>query len=176
MSDDPTDTISPTSNAPAGNHEVNGTAGDTPQGMSREVVMLRARCSNLRHWCRLMLEDPASSGVLPESSMTDLLCVPPEVSEPEGQVVVALLARGGNIPPTHPLAPITSDAVCLRATISQLAAERERLRQAFFALYDHLHPGDDLSDEYLLEQIAQGPGKSISELIAEFEQESGANR
>jgi hypothetical protein len=118
-----------------------------------------------------LLEDPATTGVLPEATVADLLWTSPEVSEPEGQVVVALLARGGNIPPNHPLAPTASDAVNLKRVASQLSAERERLRQAFFTLYDHLHPGDDLTEEYFLELISQGPGKSISELIAEFERE-----
>jgi hypothetical protein len=175
MSDDFANSVPPASPISC-NPETNGSPSDKPEALSREVVMLRARCSSLRHWCRLMLEDQASAGVLPKSTVADLLSVTPEISDPEGQEVVALLARGGTVPPTHPLTPATIDPVSLRATVSRLSAERERLRQAFFALYDHLYPGDDLTEEYLLEQIAQGPGKSISELIAEFEQESGANR
>jgi hypothetical protein len=175
MSDDSANTVPPASPT-SSNPEANGIPSDKPEALSREVVMLRARCSNLRHWCRLMLEDPASAGVLSESTVADLLSVTPEISDPEGQEVVALLAQGGTIPPTHPLAPTTTDPVNLRAIVSRLSAERERLRQAFFTLYDHVYPGDDLTEEYLLEQIAQGPGKSISELIAEFEQEAGANR
>jgi hypothetical protein len=134
MPDDPTNAEPEINPDTSPMHEANGTARDTPQELQREVVLLRARCSNLRHWCRLMLEDSASSGVLPELTVTDLLLVSPEVSEPEGQIVVALLARGGNVPPNHPLAPSQSDTINLRATISQLNAEGERLRKSFFAL------------------------------------------
>ncbi|HEV3384522.1 MAG TPA: hypothetical protein VG097_06880 [Gemmata sp.] len=171
MSDESNDAVVPGSGTTSSNHESNGTLSENPKDLAYDVVMLRARCSNLRHWCRLMLEDPAATGVLPEATVTDLLWTTPEVSEPEGQVVVALLARGGNIPPNHPLAPSASDAVSLKTAVSQLSAERERLRQAFFTLYDHLHPDDDLTEEYFLELISQGPGRSISELIADFERE-----
>src|SRR5580658_8031116 len=108
MSDDSNDAVAPLSNTTPGGHESNGTPVDNPQDLAREVVMLRARCSNLRHWCRLMLEDPATTGVLAETIVADLLWVSPEVSEPEGQVVVALLARGGNVPHNHPLAAATA--------------------------------------------------------------------
>jgi hypothetical protein len=173
MSDDSNDTVPPESLIAAGSHEANGKASGNPRDLSREVVMLRARCSNLRHWCRLMLEDPASSGVLPESTVTDLLSVAPEVSEPEGQEAVALLARGEKVPQAHPLAPTTGDPISLKATVSRLSPEWERLRQSFFKLFDHLHPGDDLTEEYLLEQRAQGPLLSMGEIIAEFEREFG---
>src|SRR5690242_16048850 len=94
--------------------EVNGAHGDHLADPYREVVMLRARCSNLRHWCRTLLNDPAAAGVLPEPTVAELRTTPPEVTEPEGQVVVSLLARGGNVPPTHPLAPATLDPTPLR--------------------------------------------------------------
>jgi len=173
MSDDPTDAMLPVKLDTSPNHESNGIAHDTPDDLYREVIMLRARCSNLRHWCRVIHEDPASTGVLSESTVTDLLSIAPEVSEPEGQNVLSVLARGENFPPHHPLAPMSRDTVSLRATVSQLMAERERLRKAFFALHDHLYPGDDLTEYYLLEQIAQGPGLSMSEVVAEFEREFG---
>jgi hypothetical protein len=142
--------------------------------LANEVVMLRARCSNLRHWCRALLEEPAATGVIPEATVADLLQVSPEVSEPEGQDVVALLARGGTLPANHPLAPTTIDPVSLKEAISQKSDERERLRQAFFALYDHLYPWDHLTDEYFLEQNAKGPLLSISDVIAEIEREFGS--
>jgi hypothetical protein len=164
-------TVPPAGNSAPGNHEANGTQSDKPRELSREVVMLRARCSNLRHWCRLLLEDPATTGVLPEATVADLLWTSPEVSEPEGQVVVALLVRGGNVPPNHPLTPAESDPVNLKTAISKLSTERERLRKAFFALYDHLHPADDLTEEYFLELIAQGPSVTMGEVIAQFEKE-----
>jgi hypothetical protein len=173
MSDESAKAVPPISNAATNNHKDNGMESSTAQDLSREVVMLRARCSNLRHWCRLMLEDPATIGVLPEDLVVDLRRVSPEVSESEGHEVVSLLTRGGNIPSYHPLAPATLDPIYLSAKISQLNAEREQLRQAFFSLYDRLHPGDDLTDEYFHELISQGSMLSMSEVLAEIEREFG---
>ncbi len=131
--------------------ESNGNGVPADRGaLTREVVMLRARCSNLRHWCRLLLEDPASTGVLDDATVADLRNLAPEVTEPEGQTVVALLARGGNIPANHPLALVKDDAGSLHPTITSLTVEHERLRRAFFALHDHLHPTDEFTEEYFL--------------------------
>ena len=174
--DETANALPTTDDSVTGNHATNGTPDTTtPQKLSCEIVMLRARCSNLRHWCRLMLEDPASAGVLPDSTVAELNAVAPEVSQDEGHDVVVLLARGGQIEPTHPLAPTTNDPVVLRAAISQLTVERERLRQEFFKLYDHIYHDDDLSEDFLLEQIAQGSGRSISDIIADFTGKMGAN-
>lgn len=176
MSDETKETVTPESQLSISNHDCNGTVSAVLQDPSREVMLLRARCSNLRHWCQLMLEDPASDGVLTESTLSDLLSVEPEVSEAEGNIVIELLAGGGTLPATHPLTQTTIDRMNLSSSITHWIAERERLRKAFFALYDHLYPGDDLTEEYLLEQHAEPMGKSISELIAEFESELGANQ
>ena len=174
MSEDPT--RDETADGAATPPEANGAHGDHLGDPFREVVMLRARCSNLRHWCRTLLDDPAAAGVLSEPTVAELRTTPPEVTEPEGQVVVALLARGGNVPPTHPLAPATLDQTRLRASIPSLAAERERLRQVFFTLYDHLYPHDIPTEEDLLREMQQASEVSISELIAEFEREQEGAR
>lgn len=89
----------------------------------------------------------------------------PEVAEDEGQTVVSLLARGGSLPPNHPLA-------APGPPLPALKAEHERLRTAFFALFDHLHPGDDLTDEYFLAQQG-GPMLSMADVLAQFEREFG---
>lgn len=174
MPEDPTIDIGTQMPPAAGT--TNGSLVAERAALIRQVVLLRARCSNMRHWCWLMLSDPATTGVLVEETAAELGSTSPEVSESEGQTVVALLARGGNVPPNHPLAPPVTDAVSLRADIARLTPEVERLRKAFFGLYDHLHPHDDLTDEYFLELRAQGSsGQSITDLIAEFERESEVN-
>ena len=171
MPEDPTlDADAQSSHTQSG---TNGVPHADRDALAREVVMLRARCSNLRHWCRLLLNDPAATGALTQEIEAELRATAPEVTEPEGQVVVALLARGGNVPPNHPLAPPAIEPANLRATIARLSPECERLRKAFFTLYDYLHPDDDLTEEFFLEQRAQGPGPSIAELIAQFEREPG---
>src|SRR5437868_6525980 len=93
---------------------------DSADALGRETVSLRARCSNLRHWCRAMLDDPAAVGVIDEATTTHLRSQVPEVTEAEGQTVVALLARGGNVPPTHPLAFPKADVSSLRDTTRSL--------------------------------------------------------
>lgn len=154
--------------------ESNGNGPPADRGaLVREVMLLRARCSNLRHWCRLMLADPAAPGVVGDAIAADICDREPEVTEPEGQTVVALLARGGNVPPNHPLAPARDDAGSLRAALVSLTAEHERLRTAFFALYDHLYPGDDLTDEYFLAQQGAGPMHEMADVLAEIEREFG---
>jgi hypothetical protein len=150
--------------------ESNGASAPDRAALVREAVLLRARCSNLRHWCRTLLGDPASAGVLDETTTADLRTTVPEVAEHEGQTVIALVARGGSVPPNHPLAP-PDDPSALGAARAALTVEHERLRKAFFALYDHLHPDDDLTDEYFLALQGGPAGKSISEMIAEFERE-----
>jgi hypothetical protein len=150
--------------------ESNGAPGESSGALRREVVLLRARCSNLRHWCRPLLDDPASTGVLDERTVADLRTTVPEVAESEGQTVVALVARGGSVPPNHPLAP-PDDPSALGAARAALTVEHERLRKAFFALYDHLYPDDNLTEEYFLALQGDPVGKSISEMIAEFERE-----
>lgn len=154
--------------------EANGTPTTDRNALYREVVMLRARCSNLRHWCRALLNDPAAVDILPEAIAVDLRDTEPEVTEPEGHTVVEILARGGNVPPEHPLAPKLDGVDALRASLVFLTPEHERLRQAFFMLYEHLYPGDNLTDEYFLALQSEPTGPSISELIAELERDEGA--
>jgi hypothetical protein len=168
MSEDPPLDAAPGSSLPGG--QANGSPRGRPDELVREVIMLRARCSNLRHWCRRMLADPVAAGVLPTPTEADLQSTTPEVSESEGQDVVALLARGGNVPPTHPLAPNSHDPVDLRAAAARLTPEWEGLRGAFFTLLDRLHPGDDLTDDDFLEH--PGPGITVADVIAEYERES----
>lgn len=151
----------------------NGAPHESSDASHREVVILRARCSNLRHWCRALLEDRATAGVLDERTLTDLRGTSPKVTEPEGQAVLALLARGGNVTPNHPLAPQADDTGSLRAVVTSLVAEHEQLRSAFFALYDHLHPDDHLTDEYFLAQQGAGPMRSMADVLAELEGEFG---
>ena len=163
----------PIPNTPAESNGHLPPAPDPVRALEREVVLLRARCSNLRHWCDTLINDPAAAGVLDEATVANLRDTAPEVTEAEGQTVVALLARGGCVPPTHPLATATANPNQLRAAVAALTAEHERLRQAFFALYNHLHPDDDLTDEYFLAQ-QWDDSVSLSDLIAELEREAEA--
>ena len=173
MSEEPA--IDPATGSSLANEGMNGRSLDGRDTLARDIVMLRARCSNLRHWCRTLLDNPAAAGVLPEATAAELRSTTPELTEAEGQTVVALLARGGNVPPTHPLAPETMQTPVLQMTGKQLTDEHERLRTAFFALHDHLHPGDDLTDEFFLEQRQQGPSTTIADIITEFERELRSN-
>src|SRR5262249_13677737 len=121
MSADRIDAHLPTD--PAHAPESNGAASADSGALGREIVLLRARCSNLRHWCRALLDDPNSARILDGSTTSNLRDTPPEVTEPEGQTVVALLARGGELPPNHPLAPKTADTGSLRAAVAAFTAE-----------------------------------------------------
>jgi hypothetical protein len=142
------------------------------EGLAREAVLLRARCSNLRHWCRALLDEPAAAGVLDGPTAADLRATAPAVGETEAHDLIGQLTRGGSIPTSHRLAPPTTDANQLRETVAALAAEHERLRKAFFALYDHLYPDDNLTDEYFFAQQG-GPTYSMAEVLAEIEREFG---
>ncbi|AMV29757.1 hypothetical protein VT84_35520 [Gemmata sp. SH-PL17] len=155
---------------PADSNGYTPQSSDSADGLEREAVALRARCSNLRHWCRAILEDPATAGVLDEATAAHIRSQTPEIMEAEGQTVLALLARGGNVPPTHPLRT-KEEASSLGATIRALTAEHARLRRAFFALYDHLHPNDDLTDDYFLALRSQESVLSMRDALTEIERE-----
>ena len=103
--------------------ESNGTHASDRGTLVREVVLLRARCSNLRHWCRLMLADPAAPGVLDEPTVADIRDLPPEIGELEAHDLICQFARGGSVPANHPLVPVKDDVGSLHATVTSLATE-----------------------------------------------------
>lgn len=165
MPDDHTDTPPAAAGVPPG---ANGTHPPPAADPRVEAAKLRARCSNLRHWCRNLLTDPAADGVLPAALAADLRDTPPAMSEMEAHDLFLRLATGEPVPPTHPVfaAPARTGA-----DVAGLAAERERLREAFFTLYDHLYPDDVPTEEELLREMQYASERSISDILAELEQE-----
>jgi hypothetical protein len=151
--------------------ESNGSPVLDRDALIRDIVVLRARCSNLRHWCRALLDEPASAGVLDEPTTKDLRTTAPALAEADAHDLIGQLTRGGQVPANHPLAPEVDEVRELRTAVASLTTEHKRLRDAFFALYDNLYPDDNLADEYFLAQQGEPAGMSISELIAEFERE-----
>lgn len=151
--------------------EVNGSAASHTDANRTELAKLRAHIAKLRHWCRALLADPASAGVLANDLAADLRATPPAMSEDESLDLFSRLAKGEAVPTTHP-----AFAASAGVDLSTLAAERERLRQAFFTLYDHLHPDDNLTDEYFAEMISEGPLVPMEDVLAELEREFGGPR
>lgn len=138
--------------------------------LRREIVILRARCSNLRSWSRTLLDDPTARAELPE-----LFAAEPALAESEANDLIGALVRGGPVPTNHALCPVATDPRALAATATELRAEHERLRTAFFALHDRLYPNDIVTEEYLLAQRA-GPMFTAAEVLAELESEFGEPR
>lgn len=149
--------------------EPNRAEPDAP-ALRREIVILRARCSNLRSWARTLLDDPAARAEVP-----DLFAREPALSESEANDLIGALVRGGPVPAHHPLCPATADARALTDTATELRAEHERLRAAFFALHDRLYPNDIVTEEYMLAQ-RDGPMFPMAEVLAELEREFGEPR
>src|SRR3954453_16385892 len=90
--------------------EANGNHGDSHGASCRDVMILRARCSKLRNWLRVLLDEPAATGVLSEASVAELRGTDPAIGEVEAHDLIGRLARGGDAPATHPLAPDVTDA------------------------------------------------------------------
>jgi hypothetical protein len=154
-------------------NDATGVPSPQSDSLSREVVLLRARCSNLRHWCRILLDDARSTGVLDEPTVADLRAKAPEIGEAESHELISQLAHGGSVPAKHPLAPATTDVTQLRETVATLTVEHERLRKVFFALHDYLHPTDDMTEEYFLTQQRAGSMRPMEEVLAEIGREFG---
>lgn len=146
--------------------EANGSAAARAAANRTELAKLRAHVAKLRHWCRALLADPAAVGVLADELAADLRATPPAMSEEEAMDLFLRFGKGESVPPTHP-----AFAASAGIDLSTLAAERERLRQAFFTLYDHLHPDDNLTDEYFAEMISEGPLVPMEDVLAELERE-----
>lgn len=180
MSDDPTDPVTEPTGRPAdpdanGHPEYNGNPA-RPDDPRVEVAKIRAHVAKLRHWCQTLLADPATAGVLPDDLAADLRSTAPAMTEDEAMGLFLGLAKGEPVSPDHPaFRPAAGEPPRPEDAVAALAAERERLRQAFFALHDHLHPDLDITEEYLLEQIASGPCYSMEEVLAELEREFGGN-
>lgn len=166
MSEDRTDT--PSTDKTTATTGANGSAAAHTDGPRIEIAKLRAHIAKLRHWCRTLLADPASAGVLPDDLAADLRTTPPAMSEEESLDLFVRLGKGEPVPLTHP-----AFAASAGIDFSALAAERERLRQAFFTIYDHLHPDDNLTDEYFEELIFDGPLVPMEDVLAELEREFG---
>lgn len=151
-----------------GHPEANGPA--TPPDRRPELANLRAKVADLRRWCREFLDDPAAAGVLPADVVADLRAVEAAVSQDEANALYLAVAKGEPVPPSHPaFRPGPGEPARPDEAVAALSAERERLRQAFFAVYDRLYPDDMPTEEEILRGM-QGPsGPSISEMIAEYE-------
>lgn len=146
-------------------------AGSDAGALRAAVAVLRARCSNLRHWCRLLLDDPNAPPVLDTQTTAELRATPPAVEQPDADELIRRVSSGGDVPPGHPLAPATADVNQLRLALTALTAEHERLRQALFALFDAAHPGDGLTDEAFFAQQLTGPLRPAAEVLSEIERE-----
>src|SRR5581483_10021313 len=107
-------------------------------------------------------------GVLPEPVARDLAEHPPEMTTDEVMEALRGLAFGEPVPPSD------TPADRLPHRVAELGAERERLRQHFFTLFDAAFPDHKPpTEEELLREMQEPPGPSISEVIAEFEREAG---
>jgi hypothetical protein len=157
--------------------EANGHHADTPPAATDlrvELAKLRAHVAKLRHWCRNLVDGPTAAGVLPADLAADLRATPPAMTEDEVMDLFLALAKGEPVPATHPaFTRGPSEPVHPQDAVVALSAVREQLRQAFFALYDHLYPGDMPTEEELLREMQQPSGMSISDILDEFEREYG---
>jgi hypothetical protein len=145
-------------------------AHDTPETAAagldpaRERLLLRAQCAKLRHWCRDLLDDMGTEGVLAAEVEQELRSAPPEMSLDEVWAVLRAVTQGEPLPPHPPAA----------ADVPELAAERRRLRAEFFRLYDAAFPDDRPPTEAeLLEEMRTASPLSISEFLAELERTEG---
>lgn len=153
----------PTAAPPAG---ANGHA--PPADPRREEYLLRVQVAKLRNWCRSLLGPAGTDGVLPEAVVRDLTETPPEMTEDEVLGALRGLAFGEPVPPSG------TEADRLPARITELGAERERLRQTFFTLFDAAFPDDKPpTEEEMLAEMAKGPGVPMGEVLAELEREFG---
>jgi hypothetical protein len=157
-----------------------GANGLHPAGPARsdprpaELARLRAKVADLRRWCREFLADPAAGGVLPADVAADLRAVEPAVSQDEANALYLALAGGEPVPPSHPaFRPGPGEPADPAAALAALTAERERLRQAFFAVYDAVFPGDVPTEAEILWGMQHPCGMTMEEIIAEVERELG---
>src|SRR5437016_3730097 len=98
MSDDPTDPA-----AAATDHDTDPGTNGQPDANGRPAradeprvaaAKLRAHAAKLRHWCRGLLADPATAGVLSDDEVADLRATAPAVSEDEAMGLFLALAKG----------------------------------------------------------------------------------
>ncbi|MBX9585283.1 MAG: hypothetical protein K2X87_33675 [Gemmataceae bacterium] len=170
MSEDRTDSPVDPAAPPA---EANGhlpAEPDRPDPHQAELAKLRAKVADLRRWCREFLADPAAGGVLPPDVAADLRAVEPAVSQDEANALYLALARGEPVPPSHPaFRPGPGEPARPADAIAALSAERERLRVAFFAVYDAAFPDDVPTEEEILWGMQHPCGQTMDEMIAEYE-------
>lgn len=151
-----------------GRHDRNGEAD--PPVSPLDLAKQRAKIADLRRWCQHFLDDPAAAGVLPDAVVAELRAVEPAVSEPDAMALYEALGRGVPVRPDHPaFRPGPGEPPRPRDAFAALTAERERLRQAFFAVHDAVFPDTWPSEEELLRQMQNPCTASISDMLAEFE-------
>lgn len=140
----------------------------------REEYRLWVQCAKLRNWCRDLLGAQGAEGALPDAVVRELTENPPPIPTDEVMEALRSLAFGEPIPASGSWR--TGDAAELPQRLADLAAERERLRQHFFTLIDAVHPDEaQLTDEHFQEMEPFTEHPSISDVLAEFDRQSGGD-
>lgn len=142
---------------------------DTPETAAhdhRKEYELRARCAQLRHWCRGLFDTPGAESHLAPEVVRELREAEPEMSADAALDAIRRVALGEPLPP---------DFVG-GGNVPRLAAERERLRTAFFTVYDAQFPDDNLTDEYFQRLADMGDSVPIADILTEIERELEAGR
>ncbi|MBX9627299.1 MAG: hypothetical protein K2X82_26085 [Gemmataceae bacterium] len=175
MSEDRTDARDAPDAPPTGTNGHPGANGPAaPPDRRAELAKLRAKVADLRRWCREFLDDPAAAGVLPADVVADLRAVEPAVSQNEANALYLAVAKGEPVAATHPaFRPGPGEPARPDDAVAALTAERERLRQAFFAVYDAVFPDDVPTEAEILWGVQHPCGQSISEILDEIERELG---
>ena len=147
--------------------------------LEREARWLSAKCDELRHSCRDLLAEVGPPGPLTEDQVRSLHSDVPRLSQEEAFAEYRRLReeRAVEMPPVPSGA--TAEQLArriaeLQPAVAILTVRREELRPLFLALAETFDPFAPPSEEELQDMLHGPRGRSLIEIIEEYERESGA--
>jgi len=160
---DPTTPASPL----AGQPEANGYHPEAPRESDpvRERFRLHAQCAKLRHWCRGLLDAEGTEGVLPPEVERELLTTAPDLTMDEVFTALRIISQGE---------PLPSNVNAVTSDVGTLAAQRHKLSDQFFKLFDAACPDETAFTDEFFQELSEQPQatESIGELLDRLERET----